>query len=171
MSILVVYASKHGSTKGIAERIAETLRRQGHAATLRSVAAVGRLEPYEAVVLGSAVYFGAWMKEATEFARRNRAALDRRPIWLFSSGPLGNAARDDEPQPRELAELQRLLRPRDHRMFCGALDSGALSFAERMAGTVVRAPRGDFRDWHAIDAWAAGIARAVSHLVTETPPA
>jgi menaquinone-dependent protoporphyrinogen oxidase len=34
-----------------------------------------------------------------------------------------------------------------------------LSFAERMMVKAVRAPEGDFRDWQAIEAWAASIAR------------
>jgi menaquinone-dependent protoporphyrinogen oxidase len=171
MSILVVYASKHGATRGIAERIAETLRHEGHPASVESVEAVETIEPYEAVVLGSAVYYGAWLKEAMEFAHRNRSALDRRPIWLFSSGPLGSAIHDEEQQPRELAELQQLLHPREHRVFFGALDTTHLSFAERMVVKAVRAPQGDFRDWAGIEAWARSIAQAVSHLVADTLPA
>ena len=72
------------------------------------------------------------MKEATEFAESNADVLSRMPMWLFSSGPLGTEVHDEEEQPRQLAELNKTLRPKDHRMFFGALDRNKLSFGERM---------------------------------------
>ena len=46
-------------------------------------------------MIGSAVYFGKWSKEGTEFVRRNRASLAAgQPVWLFSSGPLGTQTTD-----------------------------------------------------------------------------
>lgn len=51
------------------------------------------------------------------------------------------------------------------RIFFGALDHSHLSFAERMMAKAVRAPEGDFRDWKAIEAWAASIAQELDpHL-------
>jgi menaquinone-dependent protoporphyrinogen oxidase len=99
MSILVAYASKHGSTQGIAERIAEQLRQLGKQAEARPVEAVEDPGSYEALVIGSAVYYGSWLKEATEWVHRNRAVLAQRPVWLFSSGPLGTEVSDAEQQP------------------------------------------------------------------------
>jgi menaquinone-dependent protoporphyrinogen oxidase len=171
MTILVAYASKHGATQGIAERIAETLRQAGNKTTLRSVEVVEQLESYEAFVIGSAIYYGAWLKEAATFVRHNRAALAMRPLWLFSSGPLGEAVQDGEPQPKEITEFRAALQPRDHRIFFGALDHATLSFAERMVTKAVRAPQGDFRNWNAIAAWAEGIGTALSHVVMEPIPA
>jgi menaquinone-dependent protoporphyrinogen oxidase len=56
MSILVAYASKHGATQEIAERIAETLRATGGTVEVRPVESAGELAGYDAFVLGSAVY-------------------------------------------------------------------------------------------------------------------
>ena len=159
MTVLVLYASKHGSTRGIAERIAEKLRQMGKEAEARPVDEVAALGSYEAFVIGSAVYYGSWLKEATEWVRRNQAALSKLPVWLWSCGPLGTQIEDAEQQPKELAEFQQAIRPRDLRIFFGALDHSKLSFPERMVVKAVRAPEGDFRDWQAIDAWAADIAR------------
>jgi len=159
MTVLVAYASKHGSTQGIAERIAEKLRQLGKEAEVRPVDAVEDPGSYEAFVIGSAVYYGSWLKEATEWVHRNQAILAQRPVWLFSSGPLGTEVKDAEQQPKEMAEFQQAIRPRDERIFFGALDHNRLSFAERMVLKAVRAPEGDFRDWQAIDAWAESIAR------------
>ena len=86
MSVLVVYASKHGATRGIAGRIAASLRTAGCQAEVRSVKDTGDLAAYDAFVIGSAAYEFHWRKEATEFVRRNREVLAARPVWLFSSG-------------------------------------------------------------------------------------
>ena len=159
MTVLIAYASKHGSTQGIAERIAEKLRQLGKEAEARPVDAVENPGSYEALVIGCAVYYGSWLKEATEWVRRNRAVLAERPVWLFSSGPLGTEVSDAEQQPKEMAEFQQAIGSRDQRIFFGALDPSRLSFAERMMVKAVRAPEGDFRNWEAIEAWAASIAR------------
>ena len=161
MTILVAYASKHGSTAGIARRIGERLGERGHQVNLRSVDEIERLDEPEAVVLGSAVYAGSWRKEAVTLAERHGDELWRIPVWLFSSGPLGDRVVDEEEQPRQLEDLRRSIAPRDHRIFAGALDIGALSFGERMIVKAVKAPGGDFRDWDEIDAWADEIAVAL----------
>ena len=159
MVVLVAYASKHGSTQGIAERIAEKLRQLDKEAESRPVEAINDLRSYQAFVIGSAVYYGSWLKEATEWVHRNQAVLSHHPVWLFSVGPLGTEAQDDEQQPKEMAQFQQAIAPREQRIFYGALDPSRLSFAERVLVKAVEAPKGDFRDWQAIEAWAANIAR------------
>jgi menaquinone-dependent protoporphyrinogen oxidase len=162
MRVLIACASKHGSTEGIAEAIAERLHQLGNDAAAIRVSEVSSLNGVEAVVLGSAIYAGSWMKEATEFAAVNAEVLSGIPLWLFSSGPLGTEVHDDEEQPRQLAELTERLRPKAHRTFFGALDHSKLGFAERMMVKAVKAPEGDFRDWGAISGWADEIARELS---------
>jgi menaquinone-dependent protoporphyrinogen oxidase len=169
MPVLVVYASKHGATREIAERIAQTMTAAGQQAQARPVTAAGDLTGYDAAVVGSAVYMGHWQKEATQFVRRNRAVLASRPVWLFSSGPLGTEPTDAQgrdltvaAEPRELAELTAAIHPREHRVFFGVLDPGSLGLGERAirklpAGRTLL-PEGDFRDWAQIEAWARGIA-------------
>jgi len=159
MTLLIAYASKHGSTQGIAERIAEKLRQLGKEAETRSVDTVEDPESYEAFVIGSAIYYGSWLKVATEWVHRNQAILATHPVWLFSSGPLGTEVSDTEQQPKEMTEFRETIRPREQRIFFGVLDHSHLSFAERVMVKAVRAPEGDFRDWQVIDAWAASIAR------------
>jgi menaquinone-dependent protoporphyrinogen oxidase len=165
MKILVAYASKYGSTKGIAERIAERLRVAGQQAEARPVQAIDNLGGYDAVVVGSAVFADHWMAEATQFVGRHRAALADRPTWLFSSGPIGTMAAKREPvAPKETGQLVRAISAREHRVFLGAwdranADRAKLGFAERMVARWL--PEGDFRDWAAIDGWAASIARAL----------
>jgi menaquinone-dependent protoporphyrinogen oxidase len=158
MRVIVACASKHGSTEGIAEALTERLHQLGHDAVAVRLTDEVDLNGVQALVLGSAVYAGSWMKEATAFAEANAVALSRLPLWLFSSGPLGTEIHDEEEQPRQLAELTAKLRPRAHRTFFGALDISKLGFGERMMVKAFSAPEGDFRDWVAISAWADEIA-------------
>jgi len=172
MKIVVVYASKYGSTKGIAEFIAEKLQQRGILAEVQDVETIHDLGGFDAFVIGSAVYMGHWTKEATEFVRRNHSVLAGRPVWLFSSGPLGTETKDVQgrdlivvAEPKEIAEFREAINPREHRVFFGALDSSKLGVAHRMTRKLPAAraalPEGDFRDWKDIEAWANGIAQAL----------
>lgn len=158
MTVLVAYASKHGATEGIGMFVAERLRERGRQAEARRVEDVADLEGIDAVVLGSAVYAGNWTKEAMEFVHLHAARLAEVPVWLFSSGPLGEEIKDGMEQIRQLPELRETLDPKDHVIFFGALDREKLGFGERMIVKAVKAPDGDFRDWGAIGAWADGVA-------------
>lgn len=171
--VLVAYTSKHGATREIAERIAAILAGAGLDAVAQPANAVTDLAAYDAVVIGAAAYYGSWLKDATEFVRRHRALLAVRPVWLFSSGPLGTARTDDKGRdilvaaaPKEFAELQETIAPRDLHVFFGKLDPRTLGFTERLVRSLPAGrgllPEGDFRDWPAIEAWAASIAHELA---------
>lgn len=173
MSILVAYASKHGATREIAERIAEKLSAAGLDIELQPISAVSDMVGYDAAVIGSAAYFGSWLKEATAFVRHHQAHLADRPVWLFSSGPLGTETTDEQGRalrdaavPKEIAEFEAAIHPRDHRVFFGALDRRTLGLAERLLMMLPAArslfSEGDFRDWPAIETWAEGIAEELT---------
>jgi menaquinone-dependent protoporphyrinogen oxidase len=178
MNVLVVHASKAGATAGIAERIAGTISGSGHEAIARPADKADEPSHFDAVVLGSAVYLGHWLKEAKEYAEQHRDALSTRPVWLFSSGPLGTSRVDDEGRdllevsaPHELPELVGLLHPQEHRVFFGALEPTRLSFAHRAlrklpAGRKLL-PEGDFRDWEEVERWASGIAAQLTETTRE----
>ncbi len=174
MTVLVAYASRHGSTAGIADRVAANLRGAGLEAEAHPVDAVRGLDQYDAVVVGGAAYMFHWMKDAAAFVRRYQQALSEKPVWLFSSGPLGiddvdAKGRDvfEASRPREWADLPDLVGARGTKVFRGAWDSEApvIGFGERLMHLIPKAktsvPVGDFREWAEIDAWADGIASAL----------
>jgi menaquinone-dependent protoporphyrinogen oxidase len=173
MTVLVAYATRHGATEGIAERIGAALRAAGVPADVQPVDAANDLDRYDAFVVGSAAYMGHWLKEAGAFLRKHRDLLGRRPLWLFSSGPVGTERVDAQgrdalvvSRPKEFDEFQAL-EPRDVRVFFGAWDPQAppVGIAERLQRHLPAAwttdVAGDYRDWAAIDAWAAEIAAAL----------
>jgi menaquinone-dependent protoporphyrinogen oxidase len=160
MRILVTAASRHGSTREIAAAIAEALVQRGHEAEACPIEGAAP-EGYDAVVLGSAVYTGRWLKPARAFAERHAAELAARPVWLFSSGPLGPPEHlVPEGEAVDVAALMETTRARGRRVFAGRLHKPDLGFGERAMVAAVHAPEGDFRDWAAIDAWAGEIASA-----------
>jgi menaquinone-dependent protoporphyrinogen oxidase len=159
--VLVANASKQGSTAAIAEEVGAALREAGADADVRDAGEVRTVEQYDAVVLGSAVYAGRWMEDANGLVDRLEEPLRARPVWLFSSGPLGSPVAKPEGDPPVAADLVERLEARDHRVFAGKLQRKALSFPERAIVTALRAPEGDFRDWDAIEDWAREIAGAL----------
>lgn len=157
MRILVTAASKHGSTAAIANAIGERLALFGHDVQVLPAEAAGDLAAYDAVVLGSAVYAGHWLEGAKQLVEREAATLATRPVWLFSSGPIGDPAKPDG-EPSEIAALVARTGAVEHRVFAGKIDRHDLGFAERAILAVVKAPEGDFRKWDAVDDWATEIA-------------
>lgn len=166
LRVLVTAASKHGSTHEIAEAIAHRLPEAAAPGTAitTSWAPVERApDPtgYDAVVLGSAVYAGRWREEARSFATTHASVLRRHPVWLFSSGPIGQPPFPPD-EPHDAAPLAQLCGARGHRVFPGRLDRALLSFPERAMVTAMRAPLGDFRDWPAVRGWADEIATVLT---------
>jgi menaquinone-dependent protoporphyrinogen oxidase len=157
MKVLVSAASRHGATAEIARAIGETLTEAGLEAVVLAPDAVTTLDGYHAVILGSGIYVGHWMDTAKNLVERHSAALASRPVWLFSSGPVGDPPKPEE-GPADIAEIIEATHARDHRVFAGRVDRAMLGLGEKVILTAVRAPEGDFRPWADVREWAAGIA-------------
>src|SRR5688572_25527148 len=168
--VLVVVASRHGSTAEIADALARGLAECGAGSAIGLSAVVLPAQqqpdpaPFDAVLVGSAVYAGRWLDPAVQYATQHAGVLRGKPVWLFSSGPIG-APPFPPDEPYDAAGLSRLTGARAHTTFPGRLDPSRLSFGERAMATAMRAPIGDFRDWDAIAAWAADIAEELSAAV------
>jgi menaquinone-dependent protoporphyrinogen oxidase len=167
MIVLVGYASEHGSTQDIAQRVATTLDKAGNRVETQPLDRVRDVGRYDAVVLGSAIHDQQWLPPATRFVRRNRDVLVGLPVWLFSVGmpgalprPLRRLARKEE--QTVITNLGDAINPRDHRLFSGVIVPSQLSRMGRVIFRVLGCRYGDFRDWRAIDAWAQDIARALA---------
>jgi menaquinone-dependent protoporphyrinogen oxidase len=160
---LVCFASRHGATAGIAEAIGVAIREAGAEATVAEAGAAPDPGGFDAVVLGSAIYFGGWLEAAEEYANAHAESLKERPVWIFSSGPLGEP--DNllpEGEPERAAPFRELTGAREHRVFAGRLDKSVLKLREKMMVSALRAPEGDFRDWEAIAAFGREVAGSLS---------
>jgi menaquinone-dependent protoporphyrinogen oxidase len=135
---------------------------QGLCVTVIPPGEIRAIDGYDAVIIGSAVYTGHWLAPAKDLVNRFADELAARPVWLFSSGPVGNPsgklAQAMGKDPVELPGMLQATHARDHQMFAGKLDRKVLSRPQRAALLVFRGLDGDFRDWVQIRQWADSIA-------------
>ncbi len=155
-SVLVAYATTHGSTEEVAEAIAATLREGGLAVDLQPMRQVRSLAGYSAVVLGAPLYMFRWHKDARRFLSRHRQALTGRPVAIFAPGPFTTGDEKEwqgsrEQLHKELAAFPWLT-PIAVEIVGGTFDPEKLRFPYSLFMRQV--PANDLRDWPAIHAWA-----------------
>jgi len=163
--ILVTYASRFGSTAGVAEAIAKTLAENGAQVDVFPMREVKDLSPYQAVVAGSAINSGAWLPEALQFVQTHRAELNQRPFAAFlvcMTLAMRNADQYRGHVADWLAPVRALVQPMSEGLFAGGLDIGKIpSFSDRLKFRLSVLfgvwKEGDHRDWNAIRAWAEGL--------------
>jgi menaquinone-dependent protoporphyrinogen oxidase len=162
--VLVAHASKRGSTTEIAEAVAVTLRDSGLEVDCVPAGDVESLEPYGAVILGSAVYMRRWRGDARHFLRKHRHKLSERPFWVFSSGPVGDPANDSPAwsEPARTIEHAKELGARGHAVFGGRVPNDPHGPIERSMADNTPAEYRDRRDWDEIRAWAESVARELA---------
>jgi menaquinone-dependent protoporphyrinogen oxidase len=166
MKVLVTAASKHGSTRELAETVARVLEEQGLSAELVDMDEVDDLSGYDAYVVGSGIYLGNWLKEARRFIDAHASELARRPTWLFASGSIvGEPPVADDPNALRAGLVERLVettKAREHKLFAGKLDLSKLGLLEKAAVRGAHASEGDYRDWDDAKRWATEIAAELS---------
>jgi menaquinone-dependent protoporphyrinogen oxidase len=165
--ILVVYATKHGSTREVAEAVAETLQSEGFEVETQAAGLVHALDPYTAVVIGGAIYTGRWHPDAVDFLKRHRDELALLPVAVFGMGPRTLEPHDVESSRAQLAKaLGKVsgVTPCAVGVFGGVVDPAVLHFPFN------RMPASDARDWDAIRAWARELAAAFRYGKAASSP-
>ena len=163
--ILVAYASRTGSTAGVAEAIGQTLTDSGAPVEVCRMQDVKDLAAYRAVVIGSAIQGKQWLPEAMQFMQTHRATLAQKPCAVFSvcmTLAMPGADKYRQAVADWLEPVRALVRPVSEGLFAGALDiSKVPSFSQRLKFRLSVAfgiwTEGDHRDWKAIRAWAADL--------------
>ncbi|HUW55113.1 MAG TPA: flavodoxin domain-containing protein [Planctomycetota bacterium] len=154
--ILIAYATKHGSTEGIARAIGKAFTEEGAQADVKPVGEAGEPGGYRAVVLGSPLYAGKVLGGIRRFAEEHAEELRSMPTALFfvcltMAQPSERAVQKVVKQTKPLVEL---VRPRDVGLFAGALDYADLGFFNRLLMKLMKIREGDFRKWDVIERWA-----------------
>ncbi len=163
--ILVTYASRAGSTAGVAEAIGTTLAESGVQVEVLPMQDVTDLTPYRAVVAGSAIQAAQWLPEAMQFMRTHQAALAQKPFAAFlvcMTLAMPKAEQYHQFVADFMKPVRALVKPVSEGLFAGALDIGKIpSFRDRLKFrlSVVLGvwKAGDHRDWAAIRVWAADL--------------
>jgi menaquinone-dependent protoporphyrinogen oxidase len=167
LSVLVTYASAEGSTKEVASFIADRLRTHGLDVDLVPVGEEPDAQPYDAVVIGSAVHNMAWLPVAESYLRRHRYVLAGRALWLFSvglspalSGSVGTVLK--RAVPKKISALLDAVPTRDYANFAGVFRRAHTTKLTRIVYRLIGGRTyGDLRDWGAIAHWADAIAIAL----------
>lgn len=156
--VLVTYASKYGSTGGVADAIGKELCSKGMAVDVMLIKNVRDVSSYQAVVIGSAIYMGKWMSEALDFIKKNKDSLRQVPVAYFLV--CMNLSRPtQEKQAEVLSYMDAVvkavpeIKPVGMGTFAGALDYKNLSWLNKKILKSKGTPEGDFRDWNAIRSW------------------
>jgi menaquinone-dependent protoporphyrinogen oxidase len=166
--VLIVYASRRGSTEQVARRIGEALRGLGYSTKIEAAAAVRDLEVFRAVVLGGSIYIGRLHKDARRFLARHRKALATVPLAVFALGPGKNTAEDFASSRHQLdraLEKVKGVEPRAVVVFGGVVDPEKLHFPFN------RMPKTDIRDWDQILSWSSSLPAMLDleHACDESP--
>jgi menaquinone-dependent protoporphyrinogen oxidase len=158
MKTLVAYATKNGSTREIAEAVADALCSQGLEVDLELLRKVKSLKEYAAVVIGAPLYLYRWHSDAMHFLNRHQDALIKRPVAVFGGGPFyqGDQKEWQGAQAQLYKELARFswFKPVSIEVVGGKYDPQMLCFPLNLFSTLKKMPANDLRDWKAIDAWA-----------------
>jgi len=152
MRVLVAYGSKRGGTEGLAQMLGMALEDEGFDITVMAAPRVMDVRPFDAVILGGALYTNRWHKDSRRFTKRHRDSLVGRPVWLFSSGPLDDSALStDIPPVRHVAKAMDQVDATAHITFGGRLAADATGFP---ASAMAKSNAGDWRDPDQVKDWA-----------------
>jgi menaquinone-dependent protoporphyrinogen oxidase len=159
--ILVTYASRNGSTTGVAHAIGKILAEREVHVDVLPMQEVADLTPYRAVVAGSAIQAAKWLPEAMQFIRIHRVELECRPFaaFLVCMTLAMNKGDYREQVAAWLDPVCAMVRPVSKGLFAGVLETRKLhSMGDRVKFRLSVAlgvwSEGDHRDWNAIRAWA-----------------
>ena len=165
MRILVTYGSTRGGTQGLAKMVADDLRAEGFEVDLLPPRRVRRLDGYDAVVVGGALYAFRWHKASRRFVKRRAAEIRQRPAYFFSSGPLDDSAgRGDIPPVKGVKALMETTGVREHITFGGRLLPDAKGFP---ASAMAKKMAGDWRDAGQVKEWTRTIASQLRYEVRQ----
>lgn len=167
MKILIAYATKCGSTAEIATEIGKVFMASLPDVDVTPVKSINGLVEYDAVVIGSAIRVGSWLKEAHDFVIKHQVALNSLPIFIFSVHGLNweNTASAELLRKNYTVAVRQKITPVSEAFFTGVIDYSKLTTLEKLMAKAVKATEADRRDWEAIRKWAQDSAR----ILTEMP--
>ena len=156
-SVLVTFATRYGSTREVAQSIADTLKESGIEVDFQLIREVRSVEKYQAVVLGAPLYMFRWHKDARRFLSKHRKEIVQRPIAIFALGPIHDEEKEWQDVQKQLDKALAKypwLNPAAVEIFGGRFDPARLRFPYSFLPAMRKIPASDIRDWAKIKSWA-----------------
>lgn len=158
--VLVCYATRYGSTTGIARVIGEELGNSGFQVDVINVLEIEDIGPYDVIVIGSPLYMGKWLIEARDFVQRFKHLLNQRTVFVFTAGySLKDLVRENIQSAEEALDTIRLhIKTSNAAFFAGMVNPDIMTVQDAAITRMGRVDAGDFRNWGRIREWAAKLA-------------
>lgn len=160
MKVLITAASPNSAGDPIARRIYSTLQRHGLDAHHQHPQDVVSVAEFDAVIIGSALHNGRWMRPAVDLVERQAPQLRQRKVWLFSSGSTAEAVAN-RPHSLEFAKIKANAGAVEHRIFSNAMGHEVLEFADAAMVAPMLKPADGAYDTDQARRWAGGIVRTL----------
>lgn len=159
--ILVTYATRTGSTKGVSETIGKTLSDLGEFVDVLPMQDIKDISNYQTVIAGSAIQAGNWLPEAIDFIQSYKNELNQKSFAAFlvcMTLAMSNGDKYRDTVASWLDPVRNLVNPISVGLFPGKLEIGKIpSFSDRLKFRIsVKLgiwKEGDHRNWEAIKAW------------------
>ena len=169
-TILITYASRTGSNKGVAESIAQSFSASGIPVCVLPMQEVSNIEGYKAIIAGSAIQDKKWLPEAIQFLDKNKTILNEKPVAVFLVCITMSMAQAEKYRPevaRWLDPIRAMITPVSEALFAGTLYLAKIpSFKERLLFRISILSgffkQGDHRDWKAIQSWAFNLEKVLN---------
>ena len=161
-SVLITYATRYGSTKEVAEKIAQIFNQGGFEVEVIPCKKVDTIEQYQFILIGAPYYIGGMLKEAKNFLLKNQDILSKKPIAFFALGPIGETEKElSETQTQLDKELKQFpwFKPISTVMFGGKYNPKKLRLLDKFLTLPIASPlhnleANDARNWEDIEKWA-----------------
>lgn len=161
--ILIIYDTKYGATRTIANTIQDVLCAAGAQVDMSIVKRIQDVSTYDAVIVGSAIISEQWRPDLVKFLKDQEEILATKPVAVFIVCGL---LKDDTPENREIAKkhyIDRVLQKipmiipvGNPGLFAGIMDYSVLTPLDEF---LVRAlfgrmlPEGDYRNFDKVTQW------------------
>lgn len=153
--VLIVYASKCGSTGEVAEFIGKELCDSGIMVDVRLINDTIDPSQYQAVIIGSAIRMGKWLPDASKFIETHQETLSHVPTAYFTvcMTLIEDTIENRNAVADYMKPVNQVLEPIDTGLLAGKMDYDKLSCLERTIIKAIGTPEGDYRNWETIHTW------------------
>ena len=161
--ILIIYDTKYGATRTIADKIQEVLCAQGAQVDMSLVKRIQDVSTYDAVIIGSAIINEQWRPDMLKFLKAQQSVLATKPVAIFIVCGL---LKDDTAENRQTAQkyyidavlkkVPGIVPVGSAGLFAGIMDYSVLTpvdefLVRALFGTML--PEGDYRNFDKVTQW------------------
>jgi menaquinone-dependent protoporphyrinogen oxidase len=161
--ILIIYDTKYGATRTIANTIQNVLCASGAQVDMSLVKRIQDISGYDAIIAGSAIINEQWRPDMLDFLKTQQGALATKKVAVFIVCGL---LKDDTPENRDIAKehyidkvlqkIPQVVPIGNPGLFAGVLDYSVLTPKDEFLVRILfgkMLPEGDYRNFDKVTQW------------------